>query len=180
MNTKVNKTAISRSKKIPAKNYENENEKMMDEISNEMANYFDKRITASYFSRWISESNSSLSAYSDLASSEEDRQGAISFVNDFGYWLLPELIKCQNKENRIKALKEQIPFVFGLEFYKDSKAALAEIGIVKVKAFAKLTHGQEEISEYMSIYATLLGLAEMYGDYEFHEKKLRESENKVA
>lgn len=156
-------------KKIDKSNPENENQVKMEIEANKLATYFEKNINASKLARWLSNTNCDLRDYSVDGGKDA---GANHFLWLIGWDLLPQLINCKNKEERIKSLKKTIPQVFDSGLYEGSKSALVEIGRCFLKPFEKLSHDQESILDFMNIYTHFLCMTEMYSEYAFYKKEL--------
>lgn len=151
---------------------QNEYEKKMDEKANEMATYFDERITVSGLAKWVSKTN-------EYCHSFNNKGDAIFFINKIGWLIVPALIDCKNKEERIQVLKKQLIWIFNDDNYDVLKDSLAEIGISFLKAFVEYEDEKEEISEFMNIYKPLLCLMDMFQDYCIYREDF-EKEKKAA
>lgn len=143
----------------------NKNQTGMDRIANKMAVYFEERVSASNLVRWVTTVNSD-----NTPDNIRDVEG---FAWHLGWVLLPELINCESKKNRIEFLKEGLVDLFENAFYKESKEALAQIGINFLTPFATLTDHHFTVAEFMNVYATFLSIVEMYEEYEYYGNELR-------
>lgn len=142
---------------------QNEHQKKMDKISNDMAVLFEKKISASDLALWLAILNGSGKRGSET---EE-------FTWTLGYTFLPDFIKCDTRIKKLAFLKEEIANAFS--FLPCLREALAEIGIYFCSEYKTCTGCPESIEEFMRPYITFLALSEMYREFEFHKKEMEKT-----
>ena len=89
-----------------------------------MATEFEKEITASNLARWVGSMNGRIQDYNKANSPLES---GIGFLNSIGWALLPGLIECKSKAERLTYLKKELPDFLSIN---DNKKAICEIGIL--------------------------------------------------
>ena len=138
---------------------------LSDEKANSMAIYFENNITASDLAYWLSLANSYCAAFPDQLKIEGKESNAASFLNYVGMFLLPELIACKNRKQRIELLKNEIISIFDTNNYEGSKQALSDIGASFMKSFVKYTDSSDGVTNFMNTYNYFLFLTGKYRDY---------------
>jgi hypothetical protein len=157
---KKSKSSIS----VASQQYHSENQIEKDKITEDMANYFEERITNSDLIRWMASVNSD--------SKGAMREEVNEFLTNLGEMFLAELIHCATQKDRIVFLKTELIELFRFTGYDTVKRALSEIGISYLTPFATLGFGADLVTEFMHVYTTFLSLIEMYRDCEYHMDKL--------
>lgn len=159
--------------KIPVKSLKepvNPNQKEMDEIANDMAVLFEKKVTASELAEWLA-----------IINQHKDKPEEVrEFIWNFGFLFLPHLIKCDTKIQKIEFLKKEIINTFsciGKELLFES---VGLIGVKFATDFKTLRSDKVFVQDFMKIYTTFLCLCEMYDDYEFYKSELEKETIKAA
>ena len=140
---------------------------LAEEKAIEMANYFDERITTNDLAYWLPLANSYSSAFPNPMKIEGKESDETAFINSIGMFLLPELIACKNKKERIEILKNELVSIFETNGYLASKQALSGIGISFMKSFVKYTDSGKDVINFMPVYSHFLHLTGMYKEYCF-------------
>jgi len=138
---------------------------LSDEKANSMAIYFENNIAASELAYWVSLANSYCSAFPNPLKIEGKESNAASFLNSIGMFLLPELIACKSRKQRIELLKNELVSIFDTSEYEGSKQALSDIGASFLKSFVKYTDSSDDVPNFMNTYNHFLFLTGMYRDY---------------
>lgn len=135
----------------------------------EMAEYFEKNISASKLAIWLAVTNYDILVFSSNPDKERE---AAAFLSTIGWDLLPRLIECKNQAERIKSITVTLPRLFDSALYEGSRKALVDIGKVFLLAIEKGGKDEEDIYEYMTIYTHFLCLVERYSDYYYYSREI--------
>ena len=151
---------------------------LSEEKANSMAIYFENNIPTTELAYWLSLANSYCSAFPNPSKTEGQGSDSVAFLNSIGMFLLPELIGCTSKKQRIQLLKNELVSVFDTGDYEGSKQALSDIGVSFMKSFVKYIDAGNDVSNFMAIYNHFLILAGVYKEYCY--LKDEEYKNKIA
>jgi len=138
---------------------------LSDEKANAMAIYFEENIATSELAYWLSLANSYCDAFPGQLNIEGKESNATSFLNSIGMFLLPELIVCKSRKQRIGLLKNELISIFDTADYEGSKQALSDIVASFMKSFVKYKYGSDGVLNFMNTYNRFLFLTCMYRDY---------------
>ena len=97
----------------------------------------------------------------------------IDFLNTLNWALMPQLIGCKNKAERISYLTKELPQV--LDFVDNIKVSLSEIGQCFLFDFTTYNTDGKEIKDFMDIFNPLLQIAQMYRTYEWNLKQMQKA-----
>lgn len=104
------------------------NEITVDALVKQMAIHFEENIPVSTLAKWVGLANFQLYNYLRLDKTETEKTNylAATFLSEIGYTLLPKLIECKDKNERIICLNQVLPGMLRLH---DVEAIIHEIGV---------------------------------------------------
>jgi len=143
----------------------NKNQIEMDKIANDMAVLFEKKISASQLAKWLVLVNAHSDSNDDL-------------VYELGYSLLPGLIECDTKDERIRFLKYSIPST--LVRHEFAHESLYQFGVDYLEKNKRLGNSVECVTEFMDTWLVLLSINDMHQSYESLEKEIKKDLEKAA
>ncbi len=149
---------------LKTKNMTHTTETKLEDLANQMAVKFEENITASKLCRWVGLANEAMNEY--IANGNKGDDGA-SFLNSISWQLLPELIECTNKEERITYLRNAIPEFFWLN---GAKWAISIVGESYMDHLSKYTIYKEGADDFFDIFKSFIHILDIYEDYDFQNR----------
>lgn len=113
--------------------------------------YFDANVTASQLAHWLATANEYNS----------DFGGHNSLITNIGWHVLPGMINCKSRKERIRFLDESLNEILDFDSDSYNRECLANIGRVFLKSYEKLGEAAYHLIEFMRIYNILFIISEI-------------------
>lgn len=156
-----------------------ENQIKRDRAANKMAILFERKVKCSRLARWAGIAQDDVMRFKTNQSTGNGNDG-LRFLSEITWHILPNLIDCKDKDERIRSLTVHLPNFFDNYLYEGVKSALAEIGKAYLSSFERYISHSDDINEFMTIYSTFLALCDPYQEYEHYSEKVEEEMQNAA
>jgi hypothetical protein len=148
----------------------------MDELSEEMAAYFNERVTPGNLAEWNTSMFETCLAFPNETTGKHN---PLNFLYSVGWDVLPALINAAPR-NRVATLKEKLIWLYECESYQCTKESLCEINNRYSKSMKKYgVEDGERLYKHMTIYGVFQYALNCYQEYELL-KRLRAIHEQVS
>ena len=144
----------------------------MERIAKEMAAYFSSHVTPTELVVWLLKAGDMIIDYTEHKDFKKDICTS-SLIASFSYQLLPALLEAKSSQGKISVFEKELPGLFFGVSYKGLKMNLQEIANSFFYQYSKLSVDEDFVVPFMKVLSTLMIVVEMYSDYAFYSKEVR-------